>query len=155
MKLRAATMDDLATMTEFWQERRTIQAQTDARLSIEPGEYEQWQRKMSRLITGEVAGRLIVAEGEAGICGFIAGEIGENDVGVIHDLILDAHTYHGGLGRELVSTLREWFSAHGLQQMIVCTPRYYAVEQAFWHSLGAEEWQSGYDSPAEYVWMVL
>jgi hypothetical protein len=61
-------------------------------------------------------------------------------VGLITEIAIDAHGYHGGVGRKLVSALRDWFSEQGAQQTVIWTPHYDAVAQAFWRSLGAAEW---------------
>jgi hypothetical protein len=63
-----------------------------------------------------------------------------SSVGLITDIAIDAHGYHGGVGRRLVDTLRGWFAERDVQQMVVWASRYDAVAQAFWRSLGAADW---------------
>ena len=85
-----------------------------------------------------------VRDGE--VIGYVVGQLqpmpgmAPEQIGLIIDIALDAHGYHGGAGRELVSALTDWFSAHNADHMAVCTPHFDAVGQAFWRSLGASEW---------------
>lgn len=142
-------------LVALWEERRVIQAQADARLAITTGEREQWQNQLTLTLSDAVLGTVIVAAQDGDISGFVYGVPDEKGAGCICDLVLDAHTYHGGLGRLLVAAIREWFVAHDLVPLVVCVPRYHAVEQAFWRSMGAQVWESGRECPVEYVWMTL
>ena len=86
------------------------------------------------------------AENEGGLVGYIAGwllpmpGVTPGQIGLVTEIALDAHGYHGGAGRELVGALRRWFEGKGAGQMAVASPHYDAVAQAFWRSLGAVEW---------------
>jgi len=64
-------------------------------------------------------------------------------MGVVMDIALDGHQGYPGAARMMVGALRAWFSAHGIEQLIVWTARRQPVEQAFWRSLGAVEWMDG------------
>ena len=61
-------------------------------------------------------------------------------IGLITEIAIDAHGYHGGAGRALVSALRAWFAGQGITKTAIWTAHYDAVSQAFWRSLGATEW---------------
>ncbi len=37
-------------------------------------------------------------------------------IGLITEIALDAHGYHGGVGRALVEALRTWFKTQGVEQ---------------------------------------
>ncbi len=99
----------------------------------------------------------IVFVGDDGdeIRGFVIGRICDG-WGVIDEIALDAHHYTGGLGRMMVRQLRERFQQHTIERMVVRAPRYYAVEQAFWRALGAEEWkETTWETAPEDMWMIL
>ncbi len=155
MIFRAAQLDDLKALSDLWEERRIIQAQTDPQLSIRANEKENWRARMESLISVGSAGHVIVGEKEESIVGFIAGDFIESSTGRVLDLALDAHTYHGGLGRELVAALRAWYVTQHTSTLVVCIPRFQAVEQAFWRSLGAREADVNLPCAAEYVWLQL
>lgn len=155
MKLCLAHIDDIGGLGDLWEERRIIQAQADPRLALKPGERANWEALMKYLIAGEIDGRVMVAIKDGALIGFIAGDIVDTRVGRVRDLTLDAHTYHGGLGRELVGALRAWYAERNITQMAICVPRFHAVEQAFWRSLGADEWHAQWECSAEYIWLLL
>lgn len=87
-----------------------------------------------------------VATRDDDVIGYIVGQlqpmpgIAPEQIGLITDITLDAHGYHGGAGRALVNTLKDWFGAQGASHTAVWTPHFDAVGQAFWRSLGASEW---------------
>ncbi len=89
---------------------------------------------------------LFAAEDDGALVGYVAGNIyplpglSPAQFGLIGEIALDAHGYHGGVGRALVEALRAWFKTQGVEQVAVWTPRNDAVGQAFWRSLGAGEW---------------
>ncbi|MFW5691115.1 MAG: hypothetical protein ACOCXZ_01330 [Chloroflexota bacterium] len=96
-----------------------------------------------------------------------------NGSGMIEEIALDMHNYHGGMGRALVNGLRAALVERGASEIVAGVPRYHPVEQAFWLSLGARPWplpdasaptdhstdNEGADTrwqiPPEYIWMTL
>ena len=86
------------------------------------------------------------AEREGEVIGYIVGwlqpmpGVVPEQIGLVTEIAIDAHGYHGGVGRALVATLRDWFTGKGAAQITIWTPHYDAVSQAFWRSLGATEW---------------
>ena len=86
------------------------------------------------------------AERDGELVGYVVGWLQPmpglvpQQIGLITEIGIDAHGYHGGMGRALVSGLREWFTGQGAAQTVVWTAHYDAVSQAFWRSLGAAEW---------------
>jgi GNAT superfamily N-acetyltransferase len=89
---------------------------------------------------------LFAADSDGALVGYVAGSIyplpgmSPAQIGLIGEIVLDAHGYHGGVGRALVEALRAWFKSQGVERVAVWTPRNDAVGQAFWRSLGAGEW---------------
>jgi GNAT superfamily N-acetyltransferase len=155
VNVRPALPHDTPSLQFLRQERAVLLQQSDPRLI--PPAFE---------IAGaidDVRASVLVGEQEGRIAGYIVGFI-ENSpsgilpagVGYIAELTLDSHKYHGGLGRILVRELNEWFRERGIRRLIVHVPRYHAVEQAFWHSVGAKEDPMPlFDRSPALVWMVL
>jgi hypothetical protein len=79
--------------------------------------------------------------------GFVAAGIVPAPFGMIPDrlvqvdtLVLDAHGYHAGAGRELVQALGARFQPMHLSRMVIPLSVSAATQQAFWRSLGANVW---------------
>jgi hypothetical protein len=159
VQIRIATIDDIPVLTGLWQERMIIIAQLDSRFVGAQRQREKW-------ISGAVwsfdddAQAIYLAQDDTGVIGYIIGILrNDNDgllCGTITDIALDAHKYHGGLGRNLVAALRGWFAQGSAERILIKTPRQYAVEQAFWRALGAKECvDAQWETPPEYIWMTL
>lgn len=142
-RIRAATVIDLPALASLWYEKSVLQA--DRRLLIAPDALETWTRAATAWLDDPRCG-IFVAEGDGGVIGYIVGwaqplpGMTPGSIGLITELALDAHGYHGGVGRALVDALKAWFAGQGIEQLAVWTPRFDAVGQAFWRSLGATEW---------------
>lgn len=142
MVIRRAQPQDLPGLADLWHERRVLQAQADPRLRLAPDEREAWVQGVDAALTDATL-CVLVAEnprhGETSPAGFAIGCVVEGRCGEVRALVLDAHRYHAGLGRELLSALRTWFDTQGVSPIVVSVARNHAVEQAFWRSLGAQE----------------
>lgn len=155
MNIRTVGLEDLPVLADLWQERRIILSQIDPRFRLLSDEPEIWLMAMREKLASS-AHRIFVVENEAALVGYICGSIQPNELGLIEEIALDAHRYHGGLGRQLVSALQEWFKQRDIKQIIVGVPRRMAVEQAFWRSLGAKEWMDNpWTTSPQMMWMQL
>lgn len=155
MNIRTAVLDDLPTLADLWQERRIILSQIDPRFRLLPDEREGWLLTMQEKLIS-VDHPIFTVENDALLVGYICGSIQQNELGLIEEIALDAHRYHGGLGRQLVTMLRQWFEQRDIQRIIVGVPRRMAVEQAFWRSLGAKEWMdTTWTTSSQMMWMQL
>jgi ribosomal protein S18 acetylase RimI-like enzyme len=138
VEIRSATPKDLAQLQALHQERIVLLRQSDPRCDFPVEKVAAWLENTDcTLYVGEQNGEIV---------GYVVGWVNHSpfgilppDTGLISELTLDAHKYHGGLGRTLFTTLCEWFSDQDIKQVIVIVPRYHAVEQAFWRALGASE----------------
>lgn len=138
MEIRSATEKDLAQLEALHRERVVLLRQSDPRCDFPVENITTWiENTDCTLYVGDQDGQVV---------GYIAGWVHHSpfgvlppDTGLISELTLDAHKYHGGLGRTLFTTLCEWFSDQDIKQVVVVVPRYHAVEQAFWRALGANE----------------
>lgn len=155
----------LPSLSHLWRERQVILGQIDPRLDVHAAQAEQWLLQARRKLT-EDRYCILVGQQDNAPVGYIVGVMaaldGEN-VGIIEELVLDAHRYHGGLGRSLTDGVRTWFAQRAAQRMVVRAARLLAVEQAFWRALGAQDatnWltermdETWHNSP-EIMWMTL
>jgi hypothetical protein len=134
--IRPASLNDTASLAFLRQERLVLLQQSDARLTA-PTE------SLPEMLDDPHC-QVLVGEREGQVVGYAVGYIRQSpagmlpaDTGLISELTLDAHKYHGGLGRQLYAELRAWLLEQQVQHIAVRVPRYHAVEQAFWRSLGA------------------
>lgn len=143
LTIRAASATDLPALAYLWHEKMVLHA--DNRTAPAPNARQLWAEAAWTWLDDTRCG-FFAAVSESEPVGYVVGQIQPmpgvvpEQVGLITDIALDAHGYHGGAGRALVTTLREWFAAQGVSHTAVWTPHYDAVAQAFWRSLGASEW---------------
>lgn len=144
--IRTATSADIAMLTELWQEKRILLQQADRRFSLPVSSQAQWANSAQRWLDNAYCA-IFVAEKAGVLHGFVVGWLPEGIPafapgmpGLITELVIDAHTYQGGLGRMLIQALRQWFAEHDVQRAAIFAPHNHAVEQAFWRALGAVEW---------------
>ena len=143
LTIRAATVTDLSTLALLWHEKLVLQA--DHRLVPAPNARDLWIEAAQGWLDDARCG-FFAAERDGDLVAYAVGwlqpmpGVVPTHIGLITEIAIDAHGYHGGVGRSLVQALREWFAARGADQTAVWTPHYDAVSQAFWRSLGAAEW---------------
>lgn len=160
MHIRGVQQEDLNALAELWLERRVLQGQADARLAPRREERAAWLAQAETELDNPSSVMLVAEDHDSGDgvapVGFAAARMLDKQRGEIISLVLDAHTYHPGLGRDLVETLRAWLAQQGAVSIVTQVPRFHAVEQAFWRSLGAHDADdpSLEQSPA-YLWMSL
>jgi len=158
LNVRAAITDDLPRLLHLWAERRTILNQSDARFTAPtPADRQAWSAQMHTAITGMDARVLVGVAASGEVAGFIRARV-QGEVAIIDEIALDAHTYHPGLGRDLVKQLRAALTEDGISTLRVIVPRYHAVEQAFWLALRATPWtpptnEDLWQLPPQNMWM--
>jgi GNAT superfamily N-acetyltransferase len=141
--IRTATETDLPALAQLWHENMILQPRFA--LTLAPNAREAWVAAARGWLDDPRCG-LFAAERDGRLVGYAAGWLQAlpglvpEEIGLIRELALDAHGYHGGVGRSLVDALRGWFAAKGAGRVAVWTPHFDAVAQAFWRSLGASEW---------------
>ena len=143
LTIRATTVNDLSALSQLWYEQRVLQL--DRRLLPAANAREQWSAAAKNWLL-EVRCGSFSAEDQGVIVGGIVGwlqpmpGLAPEQIGLITELVIDTHGYHGGVGRALVAALRDWFTGQGAAQTAIWTSHADAVAQAFWRSLGATEW---------------
>jgi GNAT superfamily N-acetyltransferase len=144
--IRAATSADLPELTRLWHEKTIIQQQFDRRFSLLPDGAVRWSSAVENwLRTDQCA--VFVAEREGSLLGYIIGWVKPaapglmpEQIGVVDDMSVDAHSHESGLGRQLFAPLVEWYLERGITHLVTHVPHRQAVEQAFWRAQGAVEW---------------
>ncbi len=146
--VRAATDTDLPEISRLWHEKTILQQQSDRRIALTPAARTQWSEAAAVWLNNERCS-ILVAEGERELLGYIIGWVQEappgliqSRLGAVTDMMVDAHSQKGGVGRLLLSSLRDWFHTQSVQQLIAYVPARLAVEQAFWQAQGAAEWMN-------------
>ena len=119
--------------------------QANARLKPAPDARDAWVNGARDFLDDPRCG-MFAAQRDTALIGYIVGWVqpmpglAPDRIGLITEIAIDAHGYHGGVGRALVAALRAWFREQNAEQIAVWTVRNDAVSQAFWRSLGAREW---------------
>jgi GNAT superfamily N-acetyltransferase len=144
--VRAATSADLPELTRLWHEKTIIQQQFDRRFSLLPDGAAHWSRAAAGWLLDDHCG-IFVAERDASLLGYVIGWVkpapvglSPEQIGLVEDMSVDAHSHENGVGRLLIAPLKEWFATHGITALVTQVSHRQAVEQAFWRAQGAVEW---------------
>lgn len=152
--VRPAHAADLPSLARMWYEKTVLQQQANPRLRFAPDAERRWQQAAAAWLNDADMAVLVAMDDDAPVGYTVvraqAGAPGllPDCVGVVVDMALDTHRYRGGVGRRLVDAAREWLQSRGAAHMTVAVSQRSAVEQAFWRSLGAQEWM-------DCLWMTL
>lgn len=161
MDVRAAEKQNLPQLLELWEERQVLLQQSDPRFASYVEDRNGLQQNLFKYLDDN-AYTMLVAVHEGQPIGFIVGEVGIDNIGKILLMALDAHRYHAGVGRQLYQALRQNLLDRGMTRIAVIVPRYHAVEQAFWRSMGGQEFivtdemvEEQWKIPRVFMWMTL
>lgn len=153
MNIRQAISEDIQGLLHLWNERRHLLIQMDKRFA----KLDNAQAR--QILLGHIVdsqSRVFVGEFDDKLAGYIIGVMQDGQTGVILEMGLDAHLYHGGLARALVKAVKQYFESQSIQQILVLAPRYHPIEQAFWRTLGTQELRDKIqNTPKELMWMKL
>jgi ribosomal protein S18 acetylase RimI-like enzyme len=143
---RVATLTDLPELTRLWHEKMVLQQQFNRRFRLMPNAQTIWAQAVSEWLSNSNC-RIETARHNDTLVGYAIGWIRPAPPGVIpthlgyvEEVVVDPHSRQGGVGRELLDGLKEWFVEHDIQNVVACVPHLGAVEQAFWRAQGAVEW---------------
>lgn len=159
MRIRPASPTDPPHLTALWQERAVLLRQSDPRIAPHLPPPEGWQTRLAERLKASGAAVFVIEDGDQPPFGYVITEVErapdtDSALGVIREMALDAHTYHGGAGRALVNEARRWLAAQPIDRTVALVPRHHAVEQAFWRGLGASEWKDEtWTIPPQFMWM--
>src|SRR5688572_16980885 len=123
LKTRSATLKDVPLLASLWYEKTVLQQQADPRLRLAPDALERWSQAAQSWLN-EPSRAVFVADTEEAPVGYVVvtiepgapGVLPER-IGAILDLAIDAHGYHGGVGRALVDAAQDWLRGQGVEQM--------------------------------------
>ena len=150
VNIRPAIPDDSQILSHLQYEYRVILSQSDPRFAAVIQQQTDW----TTLIQDNTRAVLVGLVDSGNIAGYIHGHV-EASTGIMDEMVLDAHQYHGGLGRLLWKHLNIWFRTQGATSHHIFIPRYHPVEQAFWRALGAEDLQKEVSCPPEMTTLTL
>ena len=146
LTIRVATLTDLPDLTRLWHEKMVLQQQFDRRFTLMPDAKTIWTQAVSQWLSDSNC-RIETAHHNDILVGYAIGWIRPalpgmipTYIGSIEDIVVDPHSHHGGVGRQLLDMLKEWFVERDIQNVVAYVPRLGAVEQAFWRAQGAVEW---------------
>jgi GNAT superfamily N-acetyltransferase len=147
--VRPTAEADLPRLADIWYEKWVLLSQADQRVRLASDAKERWKAAAASWLA-EADVHMVSALTDEMPIGYAVGRIADappglitDKMGAVMDIALDGHRSYPGAARMLVSALRAWFSARGIEQIIAWTARRHPVEQAFWRSLGAVEWMDG------------
>jgi len=136
VQIRQATFDDFDVLSALREERTVLLGQSDTRLLTSMQQGEAWRHFINMALDSPDY-QVFLAYVDAGVVGYLIGRL-QGNVAIIIDVALHAHQYHGGVGRQLFREFRQSLMHTTIRRLMVQLPRFYAVEQAFWRSLGAQ-----------------
>lgn len=141
--IRSAQSDDVPALSQLWQDKVALLQQSDVYFTPLSDGRIRWTAAASDWVMHEDYG-FFVAESGQRLVGYVLAVIQDAppgfappQFGQIQELVMDVHTYYGGLGRALVNRVWEWLDTYELQHLSALVPRHFAAEQAFWLALGA------------------
>jgi L-amino acid N-acyltransferase YncA len=144
--IRRAASGDISRLAELWHEKRTLLQQSDHRFGSLPGDSAAWAESAGEWLARDDCA-VFVGERDDQIAGYVVGwlqtgppSLLTQHLGIITELVIDTHTYQGGLGTLLLRSIQDWFKQSGVHNVVAYAPHYHAVEQAFWRALGADQW---------------
>lgn len=151
---RPAESADIPILSEYWYDRMTLLMQTNPRIRLLPDARARWEVAAQRWLHDDTM-IFLAGLADAEVAGGIVGKIEPNAPGLIPeqyarlvDFVIDVHTIHQqqGIGRVLLNAFREQVRRAGITRLSVQVMDGMAVEQAFWHGMGAKSY-------AELVWI--
>lgn len=154
VEIRPVALPDLEVLAQFWQEHMALRQQTEPAVRLLPDGHELWCAAAARWLEDAACG-FFVAVDDGRPVGYIAGWLRDGPpgldparYGLVAELVMSLHSYHGGAARQLAQHLLGWFARHGMTKVLIAVPHRSAVQQTFWRSLGA-----GHHT--ELMWMPL
>jgi len=152
--IRQATRKDLEYIGDLWIELITYHSKLDARFTIPEGGRSHYIRHIYNALRDDNY-RVLVAEIEKRVIGYIIGYIAENPpifpqkrYGFIADLCITASCRRCGAGTALVSTIKHWFIARGLYVIQLNVAHNNPVSQQFWRDIGCTDY-------LDHMWMKI
>ena len=140
--IRQAREEDMVELLRLRHERNAVYLKDNG---YSEAAEESWKNVMMVWLKDGHA-RILVAEDGDHLLGYMIGWVRENlpqlppeKVGMIVEMTVDGHNKQGGVGTALLDEMKTWFKAQHITEIEVRVPRFQAIEQAFWRSVGGRE----------------
>jgi len=144
--VRRAGLRDVDDLLPLWEEMMRFHAALDPRLEV-GSEGASYMRGVFREWLRSEDCRVLVAEAEGQIVGYIVGRVADNPpifrlrtYGHISDICVSPEWRRQGVGRRLYRALREWFKEEGLSVVQLSAAHRNPTSLAFWRAMGFEEY---------------
>lgn len=144
--VRRAGLRDVDDILPLWEEMMRFHAALDPRLEVGP-EGASYMRRVFREWLRSEDCRVLVAEAEGEIVGYIVGRVADNPpvfrlrtYGHISDICVAPEWRRRGVGRRLYGALREWFKEEGLSVVQLNAAHRNPTSLAFWRAMGFEDY---------------
>jgi len=143
VQIRRANSADIPGLARLWQEKMTVQQQSNRRYRMAPDAAARWSQAAALYLDDPLAAVFVAQRGNE-LVGYVVlrceasppGLLPEQ-IGKVVDMAVGLHSDQNGLGRRLWDSARSWFTAQSLTRVEAHVPRFMPVEQAFWRAMGA------------------
>jgi ribosomal protein S18 acetylase RimI-like enzyme len=153
--VRRAQSGDLEELSRLWQERIAVYHKHDPRLGAHSTRLADWRSAIHTWMKRDEAA-VHVADRDGQLIGYIVGWVWlqpplfePHKLGLVTELSVDGHCKQGGVGTQLLTSLRGWFKAQHVHHVEVRVARQQAIEQAFWRSVGAQPYLEHFYLPLD------
>ena len=152
--IRLAQKHDLERIGDLWIELMSYHANLDERFAVPPNGKLHYIRHVHLAIRDHNY-RVLVAEKQGMIVGYIIGYIAENppifpqaQYGFIADIYVVKSERRFGVGEQLVHSICQWFRQRGMTNVQLNVAHNNSGSQAFWRKLGCLDY-------LDHLWMPL
>lgn len=152
--IRPAMLHDAEAIGDLWIELMSFHATLDARFSVPSKGRGQYVRHVRNALRDENY-RVLVAEADRRLVGFVLGYIGQNPpifpqerYGFIADLCVTRDCRRRRVGERLVKMLCAWFRERGLRNVQLNVACANPLSQSFWRKMGCTDY-------LDHMWLNL
>jgi GNAT superfamily N-acetyltransferase len=142
--IRIATDADLDRVTQMWLAMYAHQREHGMLLSLHADAADMWRRKIATQLDTAIS-RLLIAESESGLIGFLSAQIkrlpphliaSTSRIGFISEVFVEPSGRQHGTGRALVSAAFDWMDTIGVGSVELQVLAQSPEAQAFWRRMG-------------------
>jgi len=144
--VRRATLEDLESLLDLWQEMMDYHARLDRRFRPAADGRAHFREVVQECMADELW-RVFVAVAGDELVGYIIGHSAENPpvfemrcYGFVSDICVAPGWRCTGVGRKLFAVIRDWFRRHGLTVVQLNVAAFNPVSRAFWQEMGLQDY---------------
>jgi ribosomal protein S18 acetylase RimI-like enzyme len=145
-RVRGANRRDLPSLVSLWQEMMDFHRSYDARFRFSPNAPREVERHLLETLRSRAA-RILVAEAEQRIIGYIVGEAHARrpiypvgTYGFISDICVSSAWRRRGVGSALVRALESWFAVQKVTSIELFAAALNPHSIAFWRAMGYDDY---------------